>query len=124
MALQNHLKAVLEGDQMSAISDGMAEKFAADMERIGPLARENFLERVSDRRTLNNSYWADGEDDDEFTQVKDDDDEWDPSMVTAIAESEMEVHREIREYTRIAAWDLPMLLRMSKMRNDKRCTLT
>lgn len=112
MALQNHLKAVLEGEQMSAMADNMAERFAAEMDHHGPLAGENFLEVIQDRRALTNGYWAAGEDDDEFTQAIDDDDEWDPSMVTSVAESEMEVHREIREYTRIAAWDLPMLLRM------------
>lgn len=111
LALQNHLKAVLEGEQMSAMTDNMAERFAAEMEHHGPLARESFLEEGVDRRALTTGYWADGEEDDEFTQAKDEDDEWDPSMVTSIAESEMEVHREIREYTRIAAWDLPMLLR-------------
>jgi small subunit ribosomal protein S35 len=55
------------------------------------------------------------DDPDTFAQVEDADDDWDESMITSIAESELQLHREIREYTRMAAWDMPLLT--SKLTN-------
>jgi hypothetical protein len=57
-------------------------------------------------------YWGEDEDD-EFALVEDDDDDWDSSMMTAVAESELELVREVRQYMRVAAWDMPLLGRMS-----------
>ncbi|KAK5082071.1 37S ribosomal protein S24, mitochondrial [Lithohypha guttulata] len=114
MALQNHFKAIAEGEEMSIVDDEELEQYAADLERNGPLAGENFMEPPPPREALNDAFWALGEEDDDFTQIPDDDDDWDPSMMTSVAESELEVHRETREYTRIAAWDLPLLLQYAK----------
>lgn len=53
-------------------------------------------------------FWADDEDD-EFGQVEDDDDDIEEEDITSVAHSELEVHREMREYARIVAWDMPLL---------------
>jgi small subunit ribosomal protein S35 len=53
-------------------------------------------------------FWADDEDD-EFGQVEDDDDDFSEEDITSVAHSELEVHREMREYARIVAWDMPLL---------------
>lgn len=37
------------------------------------------------------------------------DDEFDGDDITSIAHGELEQHREIRDYARIAAWEMPML---------------
>ncbi|OJJ49246.1 hypothetical protein ASPZODRAFT_129662 [Penicilliopsis zonata CBS 506.65] len=56
----------------------------------------------------NNGFWAE-EEEDEFAQVEDADDEFHDDDITSMAHAELEVHREIREYARIAAWDMPAL---------------
>lgn len=56
-------------------------------------------------------FWADDEDD-EFGQVEDDDDDFNEEDITSVAHSELEVHREMREYARIVAWDMPLLKSM------------
>jgi small subunit ribosomal protein S35 len=53
-------------------------------------------------------FWADDEDD-EFAQVPDDDDEFDEADISTIAHSDLELHREMREYQRIVAWEMPLL---------------
>ena len=52
--------------------------------------------------------WA-ADEEDEFGQMEDADDYVDDSMMTAVAESELDLHRDIRQYTRAAAWDMPLL---------------
>lgn len=59
-------------------------------------------------------FWGEDEDD-EFAWVEDDDDEFRNDDIASIAHAELEQHREIREYARIAAWDMPLL--SSKSRN-------
>lgn len=56
-------------------------------------------------------FWADDEEDEFAAQVEDADDDWQPEHITSVAESELEVHREIREYYRVIAWDMPLLKR-------------
>ena len=56
-------------------------------------------------------FWGDGEDD-EFAEVEDDDDEFRNDDMPSNAHAELEQHREIREYARIAAWDMPLLSSM------------
>lgn len=107
LAIQNHVKAVMETEEMGEITDEYAKKVAVQIDREG--RTPNFLQaRNLDK--LRNEFWADDEDD-EFGQTPDNDDDMDDSYITTIAENELELHREIREYQRIAAWDLPLLSR-------------
>ncbi len=53
-------------------------------------------------------FWGDDEDD-EFGIVDDDDEDLNEEDITSVAHSELEVHREMREYARIVAWDMPLL---------------
>lgn len=46
------------------------------------------------------------------------DDEFDGDDISSIAHGELEQHREIREYARIAAWEMPMLSSMLPFSND------
>lgn len=52
-------------------------------------------------------FWTRNEDD-EFGIVEDQDDFYDDE-ITSAAHAEVELHREVREYARIAAWDMPLL---------------
>lgn len=107
LAVQNHIKAVMESGEMADITEDMAKRVAFQVDREG--TNPNFLEE-RDLQKMKDDYWQEDEDD-EFGQVPDADDEVDDSYITSIAESELEVHREVREYQRIAAWDLPLLSR-------------
>jgi small subunit ribosomal protein S35 len=105
LGLKNHYMAVLEQDDKvdPAHLDQQILDMDREIEREAPLGFENVRTKANEL-----GYW--GEDDpDEFAQVEDADDDWDESMITAVAESELELHREIREYTRVAAWDMPLL---------------
>jgi len=108
MAVQNHVKAVMESDEIQNMSEDQARVAAREIDRSG--INPNFLEERN-LQALRDGYWQEDEDD-EFGVVPDDDDEFSEDLITSVAESELEVHREIREYTRIAAWELPGLLRM------------
>lgn len=111
MAVQNHVKAVMESDEIQNMSEDQARIVAREIDRSG--INPNFLEERN-LQALKDGYWQEDEDD-EFGVVPDDDDEFSEDLITSVAESELEVHREIREYTRIAAWELPGLLRKSNL---------
>lgn len=64
--------------------------------------------RFEDVRMKHYGFWGD-EEDDEFAQVEDGDEEINDDEITSMAHAEMELHREMREYARIAAWDMPLL---------------
>lgn len=67
--------------------------------------------RFEDIRDKRPGFWAE-EEDDEFGLVEDADDEFREDEMTSMAHAEVELHRDIREWTRIAAWDMPFLSRM------------
>ncbi|PWY88519.1 37S ribosomal protein Rsm24 [Aspergillus heteromorphus CBS 117.55] len=56
-----------------------------------------------------NGFWAADEEDDEFAVDLDNDEHFNDDEITSMAHAELELHREIREYTRIAAWVMPSL---------------
>lgn len=78
------------------------DKQAADIERQTPMRFEE------PKRLRANDFWADAEED-EFADVEDADDSFGDDDITSMAHAELEVHREVREYARIAAWDMPLL---------------
>lgn len=111
LAVQNHVKAVMESEEMTMMTEDQARAAAREIDRSG--INPNFLEERN-LQALKDGYWQEDEDD-EFGIVPDDDDDFSEDLITSVAESELEVHREIREYTRIAAWELPGLLRTSSL---------
>lgn len=82
-------------------ADALTEKMDRDEERNNPLA-------FPDTKPTNPGFWALDEDD-EFGQVEDDDDEFKNDDMTSVAHAHLELHREMRHYARIAAWDMPFL---------------
>ncbi|KAL4803621.1 mitochondrial ribosomal subunit protein-domain-containing protein [Aspergillus unguis] len=81
------------------------DKEVNDIEKQMPM---KFNEGVGKRK----GFWAKDEDD-EFGVVEDEDEFWDDEMTSA-AHSELELHRDIRDYARIAAWDMPFLSKLAK----------
>ncbi|PLB50288.1 hypothetical protein P170DRAFT_463531 [Aspergillus steynii IBT 23096] len=69
--------------------------------------------RFDDIREKKRGFWAE-EEDDEFGLVEDADDEFREDEMTSMAHAEVELHRDIREWTRIAAWDMPLLSQLAR----------
>lgn len=80
------------------------DKYAAQVEREEPMRFEDVKEKPR-------GFWAEDEDD-EFALVEDGDDDFNDDEITSMAHAELELHREMREYARIAAWDMPLLSSM------------
>ncbi|KAJ5190450.1 uncharacterized protein N7498_009435 [Penicillium cinerascens] len=89
-----------------------AAMFAELDKKVNQIDKEEDL-RFEDIRTKQRGFWAE-DDPDELAQVEDGDEEINDDEITAMAHSEMELHREVREYARIAAWDMPMLSKLAK----------
>jgi small subunit ribosomal protein S35 len=68
--------------------------------------------RFEDVKDRGRGIWA-NEEDDEFAQTEDGDDVFHDDEMTSMAHAELELHREVREFARIAAWDMPLLSSMS-----------
>lgn len=124
MKLQNHFKALFESSDSQTELESLADQADREIEREGgpSVALEFSTARAKGAEV---GYWAEDEDD-EFGQMEDADNEWSEEHITTVAESELDLHRDIREYTRIAAWDLPLLQRKLKARHKalQKTTLT
>lgn len=106
LGLQNHLAAIFESEEASEALDDLVDKVDREVEKeTEPLDFPDVPLAPSQE-----GFWALDEPD-EFGQVEDDEEELDESDISSIAHSELEVHREVREYTRVAAWDMPLLQR-------------
>jgi small subunit ribosomal protein S35 len=105
LALQNHYAAVLESAEAEREYSDAVDEIDRQIEKeVEPL---DFSDYQIPFKEI--GYWAHGEED-EFAQVEEDA-PWDDSAISSVAHSELEVHREIREYTRVIAWDMPLLNR-------------
>jgi len=105
IGLYNHLMALSESlereeDIDPAILDELDNDIEDDEDVDFPVDTMRFHEM---------GWWATDEGDDEFAMAEDGDDDMDDSQITSVAHSQLEVHREVREYTRVVAWDMPLL---------------
>ncbi|QKX63607.1 uncharacterized protein TRUGW13939_10778 [Talaromyces rugulosus] len=69
--------------------------------------------RFEDVKDRGRGIWA-NEEDDEFAKTEDGDDVFHDDEMTSMAHAELELHREVREFARIAAWDMPLLSKLAK----------
>ncbi|PLB40106.1 mitochondrial 37S ribosomal protein mS35 [Aspergillus candidus] len=69
--------------------------------------------RFDGNSTQRLNFWGKDETDD-FAKVEDADEEYLDDEMTSMAHAEVELHREVREYARIAAWDMPFLSNLAK----------
>ena len=113
IALKNHSKAILESPQSEEELDRMAERAGFEVDRSDP------WDIPPDPKPRNSDlgFWGEDEDD-EFGQVEDADDEDSNLNISTIAENQMELQREVRDYTRMAIWDMPLLSSKSDMNGD------
>ena len=96
------LPDTLQSPEVQEELDQIAEKVHREVDQHNAMNFPDVKLRASER-----GFWAKGEDD-EFTQVPDEDNFKDDDITTP-AHAELELQREIREYARIAAWDMPLL---------------
>lgn len=87
--------------------DLRAKMFAELDKKVNQIDKQEDI-RFEDVRDKSRGFWGD-EEDDEFAQVEDGDEEINDDEITAMAHAELEVHREMREYARVTAWDMPIL---------------
>jgi hypothetical protein len=106
IARLNHYKALAESMQEDEIDPSVVDKLESQVNRQFPIDLA-----VRPPKDIDRQFWAEDEDDD-MGRVPDGDDEWDESHITTMAENELQLHREIRQYTRIAAWEMPLLTSM------------
>lgn len=84
-----------------------AAAFAEIQKSVDQIDKQEDI-RFEDVRGKVRGFWAE-DDGDEMAQVEDGDEDIQDDEITSMAHAEMELHREMREYARIAAWDMPML---------------
>ena len=85
------------------------KKAFADLDRaVADIERETPVRFEEPRIRKGSGFWSEGEED-EFAEVEDADDMPEDDEITSMAYAELEVHREVREYARITAWDMPLL---------------
>lgn len=76
---------------------GMADFMAREVE-------DTFPEPPAERQPFNNGFFQMGEREDIGM-----DDEFKEDDITSLAHAELEQHREMREYLRLASWEMPLL---------------
>lgn len=90
--------------------DKRAAVFAELEKSVNQIEKEHDL-RFEDVRDKSRGFWAEDESD-ELALVEDGDEEINDDEITSTAHAQMELQRELREYARITAWDMPMLSSM------------
>lgn len=99
-----------ENRRMVAEFNDPVQRAAAfkDLEkRVQQIEKEDDL-RFEDTRSRQLGFWA-ADETDEMTLVEDADEDVKDDEMTSTAHASVELHREMREYARITAWDMPML---------------
>lgn len=80
----------------------------AEMDQLANQVEREEPMRFHDEPVKRRGFWAEDETD-EFTLVEDSDEVFGDDEMTSMAHAEVEMHREVRDYMRIAAWDMPHL---------------
>lgn len=83
----------------------VSELQSALSQAVNETAQESQGEPVMERR-IKPGFFAMGEADEQNTG---EDEEFEGDDITSLAHSELEQHREIRHYARLAAWEMPLL---------------
>lgn len=105
--MRDALRHLSESDPSEAfINAEIDEEIAQEVDAI---EREEPMVFPEHKPNKNNAgFWAD-EEDDEFGQVFDEDDDFQADDITTPAHAQLDLHRDMREYQRRIAWDMPLL---------------
>ncbi|KAI9709219.1 MAG: hypothetical protein M1812_007742 [Candelaria pacifica] len=94
-----------------SVQAGIASEVANAVHELHMAYDPNDSEHQGLRRPKRNSYMAMGEMDEIGTG---DDDEFEEDDMSSPAHGQLEQHREIREYARVTAWEMPLLSKLAK----------
>ncbi|KAI1978022.1 37S ribosomal protein S24, mitochondrial [Ophidiomyces ophidiicola] len=83
-----------------------------DLDDLDDLDDDDEVDKPFEELPEKTGFWAEDEND-SFAQYEDDDD-WKDDDITSMAHAELQEHRDIRKYARIAAWDMPSLAALAK----------
>ena len=100
-------RIVADFNNLEKRAAAFAAAFAEIQKSVDQIDRQEDI-RFEDIRPKFKGFWAE-DDGDEMAQVEDGDEDIQDNEITSMAHAELEMHREMREYARIAAWDMPML---------------
>lgn len=108
-------RAEFDAENRRAVADfndleKRAAVFAELEKSVNQIDKEHDI-RFEDVRDKSRGFWAEDESD-ELALVEDGDEEINDDEITSTAHAQMELQRELREYARITAWDMPMLSSM------------
>ena len=113
LAVLNHYKALAESDLEDEQQNALGpEEIAAIVRRTEaevPFKME--IDRATSPRT-GAGYWAEDEED-PYGQFADADNDFFETDISSIAENQLQLHREVRQYSRVAAWEMPLLASMT-----------
>ncbi|KAL4935004.1 hypothetical protein BDV06DRAFT_229224, partial [Aspergillus oleicola] len=90
----------------------MRRKMFSEIDDVVNKVDREYPLRFTEDRKKQTGFWAD-EEDDEFGIVPDEE-EVNDDEITSAAHAEVELHREMREYARITAWDMPHLSKLAQ----------
>ncbi|KAJ5224483.1 uncharacterized protein N7469_007986 [Penicillium citrinum] len=110
-------RAEFDAENRRAVADfndveKRAAAFAELEKSVNQIDKEHDI-RFEDVRDKSRGFWAEDESD-ELALVEDGDEEINDDEITSTAHAQMELQRELREYARITAWDMPMLSKLAK----------
>ncbi|KAJ5086806.1 hypothetical protein NUU61_008113 [Penicillium alfredii] len=98
--------AAFNDPQKRAAAFAELEKKVSEVDRNAPIYTE-------EKRGIPRGFWAEDEED-ELAHASDGPTNKNDDEITSAAHAELELHRELREYARITAWDMPMLSKLAK----------
>lgn len=105
-AFEEELNAAIDEyglrDETNVMRDSM-EKDVFSLEREADYPRT-----VPRMRPGQVGFWAMDEED-EFAMTKDGDDHFNDDDITSMAHSQLQEHRDLREWARVAVWEMPLL---------------
>ncbi|KAI5292800.1 28S ribosomal protein S35, mitochondrial [Ascosphaera acerosa] len=123
-----------ELEEYNTLTPEQRKEFAANMDKaldvlrssdetseaLAAMERDLFeLEREVDYptslpRARPEGFWAEDEEDEFARAAKDGDDHFNDDDITTMAHTELDAHRDVRHYARIAAWEMPLLSKFAK----------
>lgn len=104
------LRIISDRRRARSLEAEIEQEIAKEVEAIEKQAPISFPEEKLAKGDI--GFWAEDEDD-EFTQVPDEDDDFRGDDMTTPAHAQLDLHRDMREYQRRIAWDMPLLRSMS-----------
>ena len=108
--LREALKTLADLEDRGLDLDSTTQEMEAEVGRESERLERELPIRLGETRLPKNhsGFWAD-EEEEEFARVEDEDDNYQYDDITSMAHAQLDLHRDMREYQRRVAWDMPHL---------------